>query len=46
MYIDPAAGSTIIQIGAAVLLSTLAFADRVRQGVRTFLASVFSRRQH
>jgi hypothetical protein len=46
MYIDSAAGSTIIQIVAAVLVSSLAFADRVRQGVRTLLASVFSRRQH
>ena len=46
MYIDPAAGSAIIQIGAAILLSTLAFAARVRQGVRTFFASVFTRRQH
>jgi hypothetical protein len=46
MYLDPAAGSTIIQIGAAVLLSTLALAGRVRQGVRTFLVSMFTRRQH
>jgi len=44
MYIDPAAGSTMLQIGAAVLPSTLALAGRVRQGVPTFLTSVFTRR--
>ncbi|WP_158508618.1 hypothetical protein [Gemmatirosa kalamazoonensis] len=44
MYIDPAAGSTIIQVGAAVLVSTLAFAGRVRHGIRTLLQSLFTRR--
>ena len=44
MSIHPAAGSTIIQIGAAVLVSTLAKAGRVRNGVGATIGSALTRR--
>lgn len=45
MYIDPAAGSLILQVVGAVVLSVLAFVGRARQRTRAFFSSIFSRRQ-
>jgi hypothetical protein len=45
MYIDPAAGSVILQVVAAAAVTGLAMFSRVREAVRSFFASVFSRRQ-
>jgi hypothetical protein len=44
MYIDPAAGSLVMQVIAAVALSAVAFVGRVRQSARAFITSKFSRR--
>lgn len=44
MYIDPAAGSLVLQVVAAVALSSLAFASRVRQRAGMFLRTLFHRR--
>ena len=43
MYIDPNAGSLILQVIAAAAFSALAFVGRVRQGVRALLARLTSR---
>jgi hypothetical protein len=45
MYIDPAAGSLILQVLGAVALSVLAFASRARRRTRAFFSSIFNRRQ-
>jgi len=44
MYIDPAAGSLVIQVVAAFALSALAFVGRVRHAASSFLSSLFRRR--
>ena len=44
MYIDPAAGSVILQVVAAAAVTGLAMFGRVREALRSFIASVFSRR--
>jgi hypothetical protein len=43
MYIDPAAGSMLLQIVAAAALSSIAFTGRLRQRVRRFFSSLFTR---
>lgn len=45
MYIDPAAGSLVLQVVAAVALSVVAFVGRVRNAARAFFSSKFTRRQ-
>jgi hypothetical protein len=44
MYIDPSAGSLILQVLAAGLLSALALFGRVRSAVTAFVRSMFTRR--
>jgi hypothetical protein len=44
MYIDPAAGSMILQVLAAGLVSVLALAKNIRRGVVQGLKSLFARR--
>jgi hypothetical protein len=44
MYIDPAAGSLILQVVAAAAISVLAFVGRARRATRTFFSSIFTRR--
>ncbi len=43
MYIDPAAGSLILQLLAAGLIAAGASIRRVRESVQSFFRSVFSR---
>ena len=45
MYIDPAAGSMVIQVVAAAAISVAAMFGRVREGVRTLVTSVLGRRR-
>jgi hypothetical protein len=45
MYIDPSAGSLVLQVVAAVGLSALAFIGRARQAARAFFTSMFTRRR-
>jgi hypothetical protein len=45
MYIDPAAGSLVIQVVAAFALSALATIGRVRTATTSFFSSLFHRRQ-
>jgi hypothetical protein len=45
VYIDPAAGSIILQVVAAAAVTGLAMFSRVREALRSFFSSVFSRRQ-
>jgi hypothetical protein len=46
MYIDPTAGSLVLQILAAAALSAVAMFARVRAGVRSFFKSILPRRGH
>ena len=43
MYVDPSAGSLIVQVAAATALSGLAFLARFRVAARELFASVFRR---
>ncbi|MFN2398096.1 MAG: hypothetical protein ABR543_05545 [Gemmatimonadaceae bacterium] len=43
MYIDPGAGSLILQIVAATLISAAAMMKQVRQTAKNFFRTVFSR---
>ena len=45
MYVDPSAGSLIVQVAAATALSGLAFLARFRVAMRERLATVFRRRK-
>ena len=45
MYIDPAAGSMILQVVAAVALSAVAFVGRARDRVRDVFTALFRRRR-
>jgi hypothetical protein len=44
MYIDPTAGSLVLQVLAAAVLSAAAMASRVREGLRSFFRSLLPRR--
>jgi len=44
MYIDPAAGSLVLQVLVAGVVSALAMMARVRRAVGSFFASMFGRR--
>jgi hypothetical protein len=44
VYIDPAAGSVILQVVAAAAVTGLAMVGRVREALRSFFSSMFSRR--
>ena len=44
MYIDPSAGSLVLQAAAAALLSGVAMFSRVRVGIRDAFASIFRRK--
>lgn len=44
MYIDPSAGSLVLQAAAAALLSGVAMFSRVRVGIRDAVASIFRRK--
>lgn len=44
MYIDPAAGSLLIQVIAAGVVSALALAKGVRRSLMMSIKSLFSRR--
>ena len=44
MYIDPTAGSLVLQALAAGALSALAMFSRVRQGAKSFFKSLVPRR--
>jgi hypothetical protein len=43
MYIDPAAGSLVLQVLAAGLISGLAFFARARRVIREFVGKIFRR---
>ena len=45
MYIDPAAGSLILQVLAAGFLSALAVFKNVRHALKGFVKNLFTRRQ-
>ena len=45
MYIDPAAGSMLLQLLAAGLVSALAFTRGVRRSVSAAFRSLFGRRE-
>ncbi|HET9464365.1 MAG TPA: hypothetical protein VFO71_02445 [Gemmatimonadales bacterium] len=44
MYIDPTTGSLVLQILAAGVLSVMAMATRVREGVKNFFKLLIPRR--
>lgn len=44
MYIDPTAGSLVLQIVAAAALSAVAMVGRVRESVKSFFRSINPRR--
>ena len=44
MYIDPTAGSLVLQLLAAGVLSGLAMFSRVREGAKSFFKSLVPRR--
>jgi hypothetical protein len=44
MYIDPTAGSLVLQFLAAGVLSIIAMVGRVREAVKSFLKSLVPRR--
>lgn len=44
MYIDPAAGSLILQVLIAGVVSALAAMARVRRAIGSFFGSLFGRR--
>lgn len=43
VYIDPNAGSLVLQVLGAAAFSAIAFVGRVRQGLRALLARLTSR---
>jgi len=43
MYIDPTAGSLVLQVLAAAALSAVAMVGRVRESVKTFFRSITKR---
>jgi hypothetical protein len=43
MYIDPTAGSLVLQVLAAAALSAVAMVGRVREGVKAFFRSITKR---
>jgi hypothetical protein len=43
MYIDPGAGSLLLQVLAAGIISVVATVGRVRTAVKSFFRGVFSR---
>ena len=43
MYIDPAAGSLVLQIVIAGAISALAFMRRARRATKTFFVSLLNR---
>jgi hypothetical protein len=43
MYIDPTAGSLVLQVLAAAALSAVAMVGRVREGVKSFFKSFTKR---
>jgi hypothetical protein len=45
MYIDPTTGSLVLQFLAAGLLSGLAMASRVREGLKSFFKHLVPRRR-
>ena len=45
MYIDPTAGSLVLQLIAAAALSAVAMASRVRAGVKSFIKSLLPPRR-
>lgn len=45
MYIDPAAGSLVLQVLIAGVVSTLAAVGRVRRSVSGFFTALFARRR-
>ena len=45
MYIDPSAGSLILQVIAAAAISGLTMVTQLRQNVVRFLRSLFARRR-
>lgn len=45
MYIDPAAGSMILQLVGAGIVSVLAFTKNVRQAISGGFKSIFARRR-
>jgi hypothetical protein len=44
MYIDPTAGSIVLQVFAAAALSAVALMGRAREKVKSFLKSLLPRR--
>jgi hypothetical protein len=44
MYIDPSAGSLVLQILAAGVLSAVAMVSRVREAIKSFFRSLAPRR--
>jgi hypothetical protein len=44
MYIDPTAGSLVLQVLAAGVLSAVAMFSRVREGLKHFFRSIVPRR--
>jgi hypothetical protein len=44
MYIDPTAGSLVLQLLAAAALSAVAMVSRVRESVKSFFKSILPRR--
>jgi hypothetical protein len=44
MYIDPTAGSIVLQLFAAAALSAVAMIGRVREKVKSFFKSLLPRR--
>ncbi len=44
MYIDPTAGSLVLQVIAAAALSATVMTTRVREGVKSFFRSILPRR--
>lgn len=44
MYIDPSAGSLVLQLLAAGALSAVALVSRVREAVKSFFRSLIPRR--
>jgi hypothetical protein len=44
MYIDPTTGSLVLQLLAAGVLSVVAMASRVREGIKNFFKLLLPRR--
>lgn len=45
MYIDPTAGSLVLQIFAAAAISAVALVGRLRAGLKSFFRSILPRRE-